>query len=460
MAHWARQITTILQPAVTSTATEQEQQPASTDQSNIVTIPNSQETASSQTTASVVPPYRYTADKSLTGTCRLTNSTETDPSGLFSNSFKCEKLIPASSVKQNTGAIAAAVVFALLFAATAALLFLFWWRRRRINAAPIPPTFPLKETANNAEVSTLSHQLALERRRVADLQAALLSQSSGQPGGWSSSHPKDDRTVKRSFSSIFLEIRDLAGNYYVSGSSGQVKITAASVTGELKEVLEECISGWEGMLETQKGRVMLVRVIVGELLRRSWVDHEFLGRKTGHAVTVLEREVVRGTNREHAHLWRVQTFLRVLAGMGEEARNAGAQAVADRIYDVLSPFRPRSASGSSSSGKTFLHNLVKRTAELYYELATQNAYYELSPYFSLTREHAGEDEGAVFEYASCDDVEQRWEVGTDAHGREWCAAEGRVVRGFVFPGVLKYGDGRGGGWEEGRIAVFKAQVLA
>ncbi|KAF3207866.1 hypothetical protein TWF106_007121 [Orbilia oligospora] len=455
MALWPRQIETILDPRPTEGA---QPQTPSTDQPNIVTVPNSNSEAS-QPTTSVVPPYQYAQDKSLTGTCRLTNSTNGDASGLFSNPFRCEKLILASSVKQNTGAIAAAVVFALLFAATAGLLFLFWWRRRKINGTPIPP-LELKDASNSNEVSSLSHQLALERRRVTDLQAALLSQSSGQPGGWSTSHPKDDRTVKRSFSSIFQEVRDLAGNYYVGGSTAQVKITAASVTGELKEVLEECISGWESMLETQKGRVMLVRIIVGELLRRSWVDHEFLGKKTGHAVTVLEREVVRGTNREHAHLWRVQTFLRVLAGMGEEARNSGVQAVADKIYDVLSPFRPRSASGSSSAGRTFLHNLVKRMADLYYELATQNAYYELSPYFSVTREHAGEDEGAVFEYASCDDVEQKWEVGTDAHGREWCAAEGRVVRGFVFPGVVKYGDGRGGGWEEGRVVVFKAQVLA
>ncbi|RVD87237.1 uncharacterized protein DFL_001479 [Arthrobotrys flagrans] len=446
MALRPRQIETVLNTKPTDGA---QQQSASDSQA-------------SQPTSSVIPSYQYTTDKSLTGTCRLTNSTNEGPSGLFSNPFRCEKLVPASSVKQNTGAgaIAAAVVFALLFAATAGLLFLFWWRSRRVNRALIPPTYPLKETSNSTEISTLNHQLTLERRRVTDLQAALLSQSSSQPGGWSSSHPKDDRTVKRSFSSIFLEIRDLAGNYYVSGSSGQVNITVANITGVLKEILGECVSGWEGMLESQKGRVMLVRIIVGELLRRSWVDHEFLGRKTGHAVTVLEREVIRGTNREHAHLWRVQTFLRVLAGMGEEARNSGVEAVADKIYDILSPFRPRSSGSSSSTGKTFLHNLVKRTAELYYELATQNAYYELSSYFSVTREHAGEDEGAVFEYASCDDVEQKWEVGTDAHGREWCAAEGKVVRGFVFPGVVKYGDGRGGGWEEGRVVVFKAQVLA
>ncbi|KAK6518753.1 hypothetical protein TWF506_005892 [Arthrobotrys conoides] len=456
MALRPRQIETVLNPRPTDGA---QPQPSPTDQPNIVTVPNSNSEAS-QPTSSVVPPYQYTSDKSLTGTCRLTNSTNGDASGLFSNSFRCEKLVPASSVKQNTGAIAAAVVFALLFAATAGLLFLFWWRRRKISGTPVPPTYPLKETSNSTEVSALNHQLALERRRVNDLQAALLSQSSGQPGGWSTSHPKDDRTVKRSFSSIFLEVRDLAGNYYVGGSSAPVKITVANITGELKEILDECISGWEAMLETQKGRVMLVRIIVGELLRRSWVDHEFLGKKTGHAVTILEREVIRGTNREHAHLWRVQTFLRVLAGMGEEARNTGVQAVADKIYDIIAPFRPRSASGSGSAGRTFLQNLVKRMADLYYELATQNAYYELSPYFSVMREHAGEDEGAVFEYASCDDVEQKWEVGTDAHGREWCAAEGRVVRGFVFPGVVKYGDGRGGGWEEGRVVVFKAQVLA
>ncbi|KAK6515911.1 hypothetical protein TWF281_004503 [Arthrobotrys megalospora] len=443
--------TNILNPKPT------EQPAQSTDQNGILTITDAQQ---SQTTAPVAPPYQYSSDKDLTGSCRITNSTNGDPAGLFSNPFMCEKLVPASSVKQNTGAIAAAVVFALLFAATAGLLFFVWWRNRRIGGAPVPPTYPLKESPNN-EISSLNHQLSIERRRVTDLQAALLSQSSGQPGGWSSSHPKDDRTVKRAFASLFQEIRDLAGNYYVSTSTGQVKISAANITGELKEVLDECVSGWEGMLESQKGRVMLVRIIVGELLRRSWVDHEFLGRKTGHAVTVLEREVVRGTNREHAHLWRVQTFLRVLAGMGEEARNSGIQTVADKVYDLLAPFRPRatSSAGASSAGRTFLHNVVKRTAELYYDLANQNAYYELSPYFSVTREHAGEDEGAVFEYASCEDVEQRWEVGTDQQGREWCAAEGRVVRGFVFPGVVKYGDGRGGGWEEGRIVVFKAQVL-
>ncbi|KAK6331341.1 hypothetical protein TWF730_004422 [Orbilia blumenaviensis] len=465
-------LNTLISPRPTAqpTATESQNQNQNQDpNTNILSITQDQP---APTATSITPPYQFSSDKSLSGVCRLTNSTAENPNGLFSNTFQCTKLIPASSVKQNTGAIAAAVVFALLFAATAVLLFLVWWRGRRIRSAPTPPSsygtehtssYQLKENTNNSnsnEISTLTHQLSLERRRVSDLQAALLSQSSSQPGGWSTSHPKDDRSLKRAFSSIFLEIRDFAGNHFSNSSSsssssggGSVRIPSTQITGELKEILEECITSHTTFLTTSKGRNLLIRITTAELIRRAWTSHEFLGRKPGHALSTLEREVVKGTNREYAHLWRVQTFGRVLAGIGEDSRVTAWNSVADHIWTVLTPFRPK------STGKQYLQGLVRRTAELYYELATQNAYYELTPYFSVTRESAGEDEAAVFEYASCDDVEQKWEVGTDESGREWCAAEGRGVTGFVFPGVVKYGDGRGGGWGEGRVVVFKAQVL-
>ncbi|KAF3917679.1 hypothetical protein AA313_de0208795 [Arthrobotrys entomopaga] len=267
----------------------------------VVTIPQQ-----STPTSTSIPAYSDSPDKNLIGTCRLTNSTGGDGTvqGFYSDPFQCTKLVPASSVKSSGGATAAAVVFALLFAGTAALLAFVWWRGRRINGTEGTSSFALKRnpeqgppSETTSEISTLQHQLSLERRRVSDLQAALLSQSSQSTGaGWTSAQPKDDREVKRSFVAIFNEIKDFAGNYYRASSTSSAsskRVSVRDVDGELKDILDECISGWDKMLGEPKGRMLLVRIIVGEVLRRAWVDGEFMGRKVGKAVNVVEREVTR-----------------------------------------------------------------------------------------------------------------------------------------------------------------------
>ncbi|KAK6527524.1 hypothetical protein TWF694_004507 [Orbilia ellipsospora] len=424
----------------------------------VLTVPQQ-----STPTSTSIPAYSDSPDKNLIGTCRLTNSTDGTIQGFYSNPFQCTKLVAASSVKGNGGATAAAVVFALLFAGTAALLAFVWWRGRKINSAE-GTSYALKENPEQGpptEISTLQHQLSLERRRVTDLQAALLSQSSQSTGaGWTNAQPKDDREVKRSFVAVFNEIKDFAGNYYraSSGSSAPSKrISLREIDGELKDILDECVSGWDKMLGEQKGRMLLVRIIVGEVLRRAWVDGEFMGRKVGKAVNVVEREVTRNANIQQSHLWRLQTLTPLLATMDSTSKRKNVVSITEHTLALLEPFNPPSQS-SSPAAKKFLENIVNRMSGLYFSLANQNAYYEITPYYSLSEE-ANPEAPATYEHATCDDVEQKFDTGLDARGKEWSAAEGREVRGFVFPAVIKHGDGRGGGWEEGVVVVYKAQVI-
>ncbi|EPS45566.1 hypothetical protein H072_436 [Dactylellina haptotyla CBS 200.50] len=405
--------------------------------------------------SSSIPAYSDSADKNLIGTCRLTNFTDATGQGVFSNSFRCEKLIAASSVKSNGGAIAAAVVFALLFAAAAGLLVFVWWRSRRINGAG-NTAYPLKgnpeHPQNASELSSLQHQLSLERRRVGDLQAALLSQSSQSAGaGWSSAQPKDDREVKRSFAAIFGEIKDFAGNYYRGGRA----VNPADIRGELDDILNECITSWDKSLADQKGRMLLVRIIVGEILRRAWVDGEFMGRKVGKAVHIVEREVTSSASVQQAQLWRLQTLTPLINTIDSASRKKNVTAITDYIVTLLEPFAQQQ---NQPAAKKYLENTVTRLSALYFSLSMQNAWYEITPYFTLSGTQIN-SEDAVYEHATCDDVEQRFDTGTGQDGREWSAAEGREVRGFVFPAVIKHGDGRGGGWEDGVVVVFKAQVV-
>ncbi|KAF3927876.1 hypothetical protein ABW20_dc0105038 [Dactylellina cionopaga] len=439
--------------------------PTTTDLSNNNVVTVSQQQAAPSSTGPGIPAYSYTPDKALTGSCRLTNLTQTTGQGLFSNYFQCEQLVPAGSTKKsNAGATAAAVVFALLFAATLGLLLFVWWRGRRIGSGPANDSaYALKEndpTSSNpaAEISSLQHQLNLERRRVNDLQAALLSQSSSGPqsGGWSAAQPKDDREVKRSFAGVVSEIKDFAGNYYRSSSSSSSnRVSVSGITGETKEILDDCVSAWETMVGDQKGRMLLVRVLIGEYLRRCWIDGEFLGRKIGRATRVVDEGVVAGSTMQQSHLWRVQTLARLTDSIDNKGRKAAVAAITEKIITLLDPFSPQQ---SPSAAKKYLENTVARMSALYYSLATQNAYYEVTPYISLSSERTEEEE-AKFELATCDDVEQKYDIGTDARGMEWSAAEGRSVKGFVFPAVVKYGDGRGGGWDGEVVIVFKAQVV-
>ncbi|KAF3931272.1 hypothetical protein ABW20_dc0101419 [Dactylellina cionopaga] len=425
-----------------------------------------------------IPVYSYTSDKALTGSCRLTNYTDATGQGIFSNVFQCEQLALAGSAKRSSnGSTAAAIVLGVLFAVAVGLLILLWWRGRRMASTTAsqpfhelkqlpdldaPPSSAPMPSAH--ELSSLQHQLSLERRHVTDLQAALLSQTSQTATGWSSAQPTDDRDVKRFFAVIFSEIKDFAGNYYrtssstvSSTSSSSIRISLEDISDETREILDDSITDWEAMaVGDAKGRLILVRIIVGEYLRRCWIDGSFLGNNLRKAVRVVEEGVVAASTMEQSHLWRVQTLQRLAKTVNSKTRQAIVTTIAETIIILTSPFF--SQVSNPAAAKKYLENTVGRMSSLYFLLAEQNAYYQVTPYITFS-ERQVEGEEAKFELASCEDVEQRFDIGTDSTGREWSAAEGMSIKGFVFPAVVKYGDGRGGGWNGEVIMVYKAQVV-
>ncbi|KAF3929372.1 hypothetical protein ABW19_dt0202795 [Dactylella cylindrospora] len=446
--------TTVVDP---NQATDPQTVPATTTSPKIPDPLTS--TPQATTTSSIAAPYQ-TEYSDVSGNCQISNFTVLGGEVSYSQTFLCEKLVPAGSIKQkqNTGAIAAAVIFALLFAAAAGLLGFLWWRRTKAskgNFVNHDAEYHLKAAPNvpaPVDNHALQSQLLSERQRVNDLQAALLAKGNA-PSGWSSVPSKDDRDVKRAFQQVFNEIKDYSGNYY--RGSQVVPVQAINAEAALKEILDECIEGWDVMLGDQKGRVLLVRVVCGEVLRRSWDSGDFLGRRLGKGFTMMESEVMKTSTIQQVQLWRLQTLTPLLPAIDGKARTAAVTSITDNLTNILTPFLPPNP---HQSAKQYLHSIVTRLSALYFELVTQNAFYSLEPYISLSRPGVGE-ESAVFEYASCEDVEQRFEIGRDERGREWSSAEGQRVRGFVFPAVVKHGDGRGGGWEGGVVVVFKAQVF-